>query len=385
MNKHETLGQLCAKRYELTCQRLYDSQFDPIKHKRSVFDSKYIVSHSDNVESFVNDVVLNNETIWNYFDTGDEKWYERTSLEKEYFRSFPDFIEIVKRLPPMYEYSEHVNAMIACCHDMGLLDRRHDWKSDWGIDPKKTYPYYEGLTGSEIFSRLVETLRLDWKRNKRQAKVNARAKENKFRYEKYCRYIDALFKKWSVLVVLRFDLGYKDRDTYNIDINDMQIDLFNMFVNTRNNPLFAFIRGHIVKLEYGVGRGIHCHVVLFLDGSKRNKSSHVYFAQEMGKYWEDVVTKGRGDYWNVNANADHYDELGRGAIGPINCNDADKIKNLKKYVVGYLCKGTQYFRPKGGPKLRLFRKGDFPEIRENGPGRPRKASENNAGDPFIPD
>ena len=63
MKKHETLGQLYTKRYELSCQRLYDSLFDPIKHKRSMFDSKYSVSHLDNVESFVNDVVLNNETI----------------------------------------------------------------------------------------------------------------------------------------------------------------------------------------------------------------------------------------------------------------------------------------------------------------------------------
>jgi len=238
--------------------------------------------------------------------------------------------------------------------------------------------------GSEIFSRLVETLRLDWKRNNRQAKVIARAKGNKTLYEEYCRYIDELFNKWSRLVVLRFDLGYKDRDTYNIDINVMLKDLFRFFGNMRHNRLFAFIKGRILKLEYGLGKGIHCHVVLFLDGSIRNNYSHVHFAKEMGKYWEDVVTKGRGEYWNVNANAEHYNKLGRLAIGVISWKDAVKIKNLKKYVVGYLCKGTQYFRPKEGPKLRLFRKGDFPDTPDNKPGRPRKESESNAGDPLIP-
>jgi len=384
MKKHETLGQLYTKRYELTCQRLYDSLFDPIKHKRSMFDSKYLVSHLDNVESFVNDVVLNNETIRSYLDPEDGKWYHPTTLEIEYFRSFPYFIEVVKRLPAKYEYSEQVNAMIACCHDMDFLDRLLDWQSYWNIDPRTKYHDYRGLTGSEIFNIFVEALRGDWKRNNRQAKVNARAKENEARHEEYCRYIDALFKRWSRLVVLRFDLGYKDLDVYNIDINVMLKDLIRFFGNMRHNQLFAFLRGYILKLEYGVGRGIHCHVVIFLDGTERNSYSHVYFAKEMGKYWEDVVTKGRGNYWNANANADHYEKMGRGAIGEINWNDTDKIENLKKYVVGYLCKMDQYFSPKWGPKLRLFRRGDFPDIPDIKRGRPRKASESYSGDPLIP-
>jgi hypothetical protein len=137
-------------------------------------------------------------------------------------------------------------------------------------------------------------------------------------------------------------------------------------------------------LEYGVGRGLHCHVVLFLDGSKRNQNSHVHFAEKMGKYWVDVITKGRGNYWNVNASADHYDELGQGAIGPINCKDAEKIENLKKFVVRYLCKMDQYFSPKCGLKVKLLRRGNFPDIPDNKLGRPRKASESYSGDPLIP-
>ena len=381
MNKHEKINHLDSDSNELSCQRLDDSPLDPIELKSSKFDSKYLVPDSDNVELFVNDVVLNNETIWSYLDREDGKWYECTLLEFKYFRLFPDFIEVVKRLPDNYEYSEQVNAFIACCQAMDLLDRRHNWS----IDPKKTYPYYEGRTGSEIFNRLVETLREDWKRNNRQAKVNARANENKARHEEYCRYIDALFETWSRLVVLRFDLGYKGLDVYNIDINVMLKDLIRFFGNMRHNKkIFGYLRGYILKLEYGVGRGIHCHVVIFLDGAERSGYSHVYIAKMMGKYWEDFVTEGRGNYWNVNANADHYEKMGRGALGEIKKKDAVKIKNLKKYVVGYLCKGTQYFRPKEGPKLRLFRRGDFPDITDKKPGRPRKASESNAGDPFIP-
>ena len=248
MNKHEKINHLDSDSNELSCQRLDDSPLDPIELKSSKFDSKYLVPDSDNVELFVNDVVLNNETIWSYLDREDGKWYECTLLEFKYFRLFPDFIEVVKRLPDNYEYSEQVNAFIACCQAMDLLDRRHDWS----IDPKKTYPYYEGRTGSEIFNRLVETLREDWKRNNRQAKVNARANENKARHEEYCRYIDALFGTWSRLVVLRFDLGYKGLDVYNIDINVMLKDLIRFFGNMRHKKKFWLFKGLYSKV------GIRC-------------------------------------------------------------------------------------------------------------------------------
>ena len=122
----------------------------------------------------------------------------------------------------------------------------------------------------------------------------------------------------------------------------------------------------------------------FLMAPREIVTAPFYFAKEMGKYWEDFVTEGRGNYWNVNANADHYEKMGRGAIGVISWNDTDKIENLKKYVVGYLCKMDQYFSPKWGHKLRLFRRGDFPDIPDIKRGRPRKASESNADDPLIP-
>lgn len=193
----------------------------------------------DNVESFVNDVVINNETIRSYLGPEDGKWYDPTPLEKGYFQSFPDFIEGVKRLPPEYEYSEQVNAMIACCQAMGLLKEHLDWKKNWSIDdPAKKYRNYVGLTGSEIFNMFVGTLRWDWKRNNRQVKVNARAKENKARREEYCRYIDELFVKRARLVVLRLDLFFEKKYRDNIDVFDMTNKLDHLINNAPNNKLF---------------------------------------------------------------------------------------------------------------------------------------------------
>jgi hypothetical protein len=102
----------------------------------------------------------------------------------------------------------------------------------------------------------------------------------------------------------------------------------------------------------------------------------------MGEYWINTITEGRGDYWNVNKNADHYDKLGRRGIGVINWNDTELRNNLEEFVIGYLCKVDQFIRPKWGQKVRLFRRGLFPKKRINNRGRPRKALESYAGRQF---
>ena len=67
-------------------------------------------------------------------------------------------------------------------------------------------------------------------------------------------------------------------------------------------------------------------------------------------------------------------QRGRLGIGPINWNDWVKRDNLNEYVIGYLCKMDQYFRPKWGPKVKLIRRGDYPDIFAIPLGRPRKAT-----------
>ena len=157
-------------------------------------------------------------------------------------------------------------------------------------------------------------------------------------------------------------------------MSDMQKDLTHLFENQRGNPLFKTMKGYIVKIEYGVAKGPHIHVIVFLDGSRRMNASDIHFAEEMGKYWVATVTKGRGAYWNVNDNADHYEKLGRRGIGVINWYETELRSNLK-FVIGYLCKVDQFIKPKWGPNVRLFRRGLFPKKRINNRGRPRKALE----------
>jgi hypothetical protein len=269
--------------------------------------------------------------------------------------------------------------MIDCCQAMGLLSEHLDWKKNWDVDPKKTYPCFAWLSGTEIFNTLVDTLRWDWKTNNRQVKVNARIKESIVRQAEYCDYVDSLFNARARQVVERLDLFYQKQYADSIDALDITNDFDHLLNNARHNSLFEFMTGHIAKLEYGIDKGLHWHVILFFDGSEKKGYSHINLAKEIGEYWVKVITKGLGDYRNINNSADQYDKLGRLGIGVINWQDTGLRTNLKNYVVGYMFKGAQYFRPKWGSNVRLFRRGDFPEISDIRLGRPRKEVKSNTG------
>jgi hypothetical protein len=89
MNKHEKIDQLDSYSNELSCQRLYDSPLDPIELKSSKFDPKYLVSDLENIESFVNDVVINNELIRSYLGPEDGNGMPPHRWKKDIFNHFP--------------------------------------------------------------------------------------------------------------------------------------------------------------------------------------------------------------------------------------------------------------------------------------------------------
>lgn len=222
---------------------------------------------------------------------------------------------------------------------------------------------------------MVNKIRGEWKSNNIQAKVNRRIGDVNDCYNEYCDYVDSLFEYRAKIMVLRFDLFYGSQYATSATIFDMQKDLDHLIANRRSNSLFDFKIGHIVKIEYGIEKGVHCHVILFFDGSERKNSSHIHLTNEIDEYWVNVITKGRGSYYNINNNAGHYDKLGRCGIGGIKWDNDKLRKNLKEYVVQYLCKVDQFIKPKFGSKVRLIRRGEFHEMPVNKLGRPRKELE----------
>lgn len=202
-----------------------------------------------------------------------------------------------------------------------------------------------------------------------KAEKAKQVKESHRTYRVMCCYIDALFSIYSKLVVVRLDLSYQEKTPMSVE--RFEKDLHHLYHNTRHNQLFDHLVGHIIKIEFGLSKGLHAHVLLLFNGQKRKGSSHIHLARCIGEYWCKVIAE-NGLYWNVNNNSSVYEAQDLLGVGEIYASDAAKIDNLKQYVVGYLCRRKQFIKPKDRPKMKLLRRGDFPMIPEVKLGRPRR-------------
>lgn len=269
---------------------------------------------------------------------------------------FPEYINVVARLPLEYEYSEYLNVFIACCDEFRLFDL--------SIDEIEQIP-------KRVIFGLISLVSRDCRTIDFREKLRIQRREADKRYEEYASYIDALFKNNDRLIVLRLDLGYEKQLTESITLDMAVEDIDRLMVNRRNNQLFDHMVGYIIKTEFGIDRRIHFHTTFFFNGSRRQGSTHVRLAQQIGEYWCEVITRRKGIYWNCNSQINQFERIGRCGIGLIHWSDDAKRRNLQDYVLAYLCKLDQGFRPKIHPKVKLIRRGALPGMRAVQRGRPR--------------
>lgn len=332
------------------------------------------------LEHFVQDVISGEWPVTSPEIDRPHRWgVSRNDLASKYFRSVSRYAEIPPILSPAYEYSEYANVFGSCCKKLGwpVPDTQWAWSSI--VDPVSS------TTAGEMFIRLVTEIRREFQSSKVSTKLRNRKRNAKTRYLKGCSYVDRLFANRARLIVLRLDLGYKENQVTQrlyepIEAQKAQLqdeaqtavkDFDHLLTNQRNNAIFEGLKGYIAKLEYGIQAGVHWHLLLFFDGSIRNPSSHSFLAQSIGEYWVENITKGVGSYWNCNANTDKYERFGTLGIGLIESHQSCLRDNLKRHVLKYFYKTTQYLRPKFGPKIRLIRKGVAPQ--PSARGRPRKS------------
>ncbi len=163
-------------------------------------------------------------------------------------------------------------------------------------------------------------------------------------YQSMVNYIDNLFSRYARLLVIRIDLAYrKDVDTHFLNDEEIyqkylqaKIDREHLFRNMRSNSIFNHMIGYIWRLEYGEDKGFHYHFIFFFDGSQVRED--ISIGRLIGEYWVNVITQGRGLYYNCNAHKDEYKYCG---IGMINWNNFELIANLKR-AAEYLNKPDDY-------------------------------------------
>ena len=199
-----------------------------------------------------------------------------------------------------------------------------------------------------------------------ETKNTSNSNKNK-RVDSTVKYIDDLSKEYSKLNVVRVDLFYKKPYSDKITLEDANNDINRMMNNRRSKPsVFKDQIGYVVKREFTEDKGVHFHTMFIYDGQKVQKDA--FKGYQIGKYWEQSITKDKGRYHNCNRN--NYEHSG---IGMIDHRNIDKRNILNDVVVPYMCKDVQEVI-KVNKKDRAFTRGVVVAKDKGNMGRPRKKS-----------
>jgi hypothetical protein len=173
-------------------------------------------------------------------------------------------------------------------------------------------------------------------------------------------YIDSLQERHSKILAIRIDLGYTKEHAANIDLADLKKDVKHLLDNRRSKPsLFQTQIGYVLKYENASEKWPHRHALFLFDGQKTHKDA--FLADQIGKYWSEVITRGEGIYHNCNREKNSYEQCG---IGMLDHTDHVKRAALKERVIPYLLKSEQSIGPiKSSGKERSITKGALPKSR----------------------
>jgi hypothetical protein len=130
------------------------------------------------------------------------------------------------------------------------------------------------------------------------------------------------------------------------------------------NPQACKGMGFAVKMEFGLDKTYHFHVIVILNGDAMSQDVNV--AQTICDFWKEVITRGKGGAYNCNKAT--YAECG---IGSIRYHDEEKLRILKTIVVPYVTKPDYYVGMVKPERDRSFWTSHPPEKAQHSRGRKR--------------
>lgn len=146
-------------------------------------------------------------------------------------------------------------------------------------------------------------------------------------------YVENIFRRNSKVLVLRVDL-YVHPNHHKWSASARADWCINRYLRAlREGRLIGpDVLGWIVKREGGFYRGIHFHLMVFLDGHKHR---HGYvFSRDLGEAWKNRFSDGKGTYFNCWPLRKKYKY---NALGVVHVTDRAMLMGIKK-AVAYITK-----------------------------------------------
>ncbi|MGA3845163.1 hypothetical protein ACI2S9_16655 [Ralstonia nicotianae] len=351
-------------------ERLSHEQTEVDGKDTVIVHSGYGSTHLFGIEKFVRAI----ETGWDGFVEVPTRYsgmkrIRELFLGKRYYRLMNGWIS---RYSDKYYYSARVEVFYEVCKELGLLG---------------TYPFAFGAPGEvarpdgarymDVFNLLIHKIRIRCQtrafkeRERLRCAVAKRNERNVLALEEEMFSDETGRSRW---LVLSLTLRYKPQYRRWITPEMVQEHRDRFFKARHFNTLMAGIKNYVWAIEQSEDAGLHLHVILFYSTSSNHDE---FIAKQIGEYWAEVVTQGKGTYWNSNQGwlKTRYEKRGHGiGVGQINWNDAEKREALRKNLV-YLAKTEQYLMARETERIHTFGMGQVPEKIKSG--RPRVVADAN--------
>lgn len=226
----------------------------------------------------------------------------------------------------------------------------------------------------EKLNTFVDTVRSELQTVQHRIAVHNFKRASTENYVALMTYFDALFLKYSKLLIIRIDLSYRSRPERVT--SRLMVDAFDPLteeVRKHRDTFFKQVRhqfkgeavGYTWKLEYGLFKGFHYHVILFLNSENHSRSELI--ATQLGEYWCNTTTHNLGLYFDFNKQSLRSNL----ALDLIDINNKGEWKKLDDIAL-YLTAGDRYLKLKLPDNCRTFGKGNIPKPANITLGRPRK-------------
>lgn len=185
-------------------------------------------------------------------------------------------------------------------------------------------------------------------------------------------YLSALYGDYPKILHVRLDLYYlvagRRPDGSAPSAEQMKADRAR-FMRYVRKKFRSVVIGHMWTVEFGEFKGAHFHVLLHFKGHEVRQG--ITIAQHLGDHWQNVITEGRGRYWNVNTREAFYEARGKRGIGLISHSDEKRRENLLRTAL-YLVKTDLFVRMEMPGFGKTFGHGRFRPREKSNAGRKRK-------------
>lgn len=199
-------------------------------------------------------------------------------------------------------------------------------------------------------------------------------------YESGVEFVQSVFENGcSDLLFVRVDLSIREEFQGQTHAFLIREYFQRLCSNRRNKPsIFQYYVGMVWCLEWTVQKSYHYHCIFIFDG--HNEQNGVQLGNDIGYYWVNNITDGKGTFWLSNNFEDDFPQCG---IGRINYRDHQKRYYLLTRVISYLAKPDLLVRhaiqqdaialghPEWAYKFRTFGTSNVFPPRASNAGRPR--------------